>query len=68
MHIPGIKYIYLQSFMFVGVSVIEILHGKEAEEEDEGRTWQPVLHIDFFSYIVIFQHVLHFGVGISQIE
>ena len=24
-HIPAIKYVYMQNFMFVGVSVIEIL-------------------------------------------
>ena len=50
--------------------------GKEAEEEHgnavkiEITSITPVLHafLHFISDIVSFQHVIHFGVGISQIE
>ena len=63
--------------MFVGVSVIEILHGVQPEEakEEHGKTVKvhitritPV-HVlqDFLDFLVIisFQHVLHFDVGRS---
>ena len=51
--------------------------GKEAESEEHGNSVKveitsitPVLHafLDFFSDIISFQHVLHFGVGRNQIE
>ena len=62
-----IKYVYIQNFMFVGVSVIEILHGvqpeEEEDEEEHGKTVK--YHItsitsvlqdfsDFFSISLVF--------------
>ena len=44
MHIPVIKYVYMQNFMFVAVSVIEILEfnrkkrKKNMAEEEHGKT------------------------------
>ena len=32
---PVIKYVYMQNFMFAGISVIEILDTTQPEEEDE---------------------------------
>ena len=71
----------MQIFMFVGVSVIEILHAlqpkEEEEDEEHGNSVKisitcitPVLQaiLDFFSDIISFQHVFHLGVGRSQIE
>ena len=65
MHIPGIKYAYMQNFMFVGVTVIEILefNRPEEEEEEHGKTVKyhitsitPVLQdfADFFSISLVF--------------
>ena len=78
---PGIKYVFMQNFMFVGVSVIEILEfiqpEKDKDEEEHGKTVKyqitsitPVLKdfADFFLNIISFQHVLHFDSGINQIE
>ena len=77
MHTPRRKYVYMQIFMFVGVSVIEILLFNRKKKR---RTWQlceisitcitPVLQpiLDFFPDIISFQHVFHLGVGRSQIE
>ena len=71
-----IKYVYIQNFVFVGVSVIEILEFNQIEEE-HGKTVK--YHITkyyigftrfcrYFFNIIKFRHVLHFGVGRSQIE
>ena len=74
---PGIKYVYMQNFMFVGVSRLLRYWRRKEEEEEHGKTVKyhitsitPVLQdfADFFSDIISFQHVLHFGVGRSQIE
>ena len=49
--------------------VVEAEHGNSVKIEITYIT--PVLHafLDFFQvYIISFQHVLHFGVGRSQIE
>ena len=58
MHIPGIKYVYMQSFMFFGISVrYWSSTGKEKAEEEHGNSVKieitsitPVLHafLDFF--------------------
>ena len=55
-----IKYVYIQIFMFVGVSVIEI----EEAEEEHGKTVKyhitPVLQdfADFFSVSLVFNMFL----------
>ena len=73
MHIPGRKYVYIQIFRFVSVMVIEI-------RELRRRTWQNreipyykyytgfTRFCGFFLNTISFQHVLHFGVGKSQID
>ena len=70
----------MQIFMFVGVSVIEILQPEEEEEaeaeEDEEHgnsvkisiTCYYKLFLIFFPDIISFQHVFHLGVGRSQIR
>ena len=74
----------MQIFMFVGVSIIEILlfnrkkKEKKKKKKQMKNTWQlcenfsitPVLQaiLDFFPDIISFQHVFHLGVGRSQIE
>ena len=63
MHIPRIKYVYLQSFMFVGSSVIEILefNWKKEAEEQHGYSCNfnfYQIFFRFFSDIISFQHVL----------
>ena len=76
------KNVYMQIFMFVGFTVIEIRlfqpgEEEEAEDEEHGNSVKieitsitPVLRafLDFFSDVISFQHVSHFGDGISQIE
>ena len=69
----------MQSFMFVGVSVIEILE-LNWKRRSRRRTWQLcenlnykhytrfTYFLDFFADILSFQQVLHFCVGISQTE
>ena len=75
---------YMQIFMCVGVSVKDAFQpeeeeaeAEEEEEEDEehGNSVKiSVLHLYyklfliFFPDIISFQHVLHLGVGRSQIE
>ena len=66
MHIPGIKYACMQNFMFVGVTVTEMLefngkmkknmHGKTVKYHITSIT--PVLQdfADFFLNIISFQH------------
>ena len=58
--------VYMQNFMFV--CVLEEEHGKT--ENYHITSIIPVLQdvADFFLNIISFQHVLHFGVGRSQIE
>ena len=73
----------MQIFMLVGVSVIEILlfnpeeEAEEEEDEEHGNSVKisitcitPILQalLDFFPYIISFQHVFHLGVGRSQIQ
>ena len=71
------KYVDMQNFMFVGVSVIEI---RESIRRRRRRTWQNC-EIPYYKYytgftrvcrfflnIISFQHVLHFVVGRSEIE
>ena len=74
----------MQIFMFVGVSVIEILlfnrkkkKKQQQEDEEHGNSVKisitcitPVLQAipDFFPDIISFQHVFHLSVGRSQIE
>ena len=68
---PTIKYVYMQNFMFVGVSVIEILEFNQKKKKKMAKLWiTPVLQdfADFFLNIISFQHVPHFGIGRSQIE
>ena len=64
---PVIKYVYMQNFMLVGVSVIEILEFNAEEEEEHGKTVKyyitsltPVLQhfVDFFSISVVFNMFL----------
>ena len=62
----SIKYVYIQNFMFVGVSIIEILELQPEEEEDEEEHGKTVkYHItsitsvlqdfaDFFSISLVF--------------
>ena len=81
MHTPGRKYVYIQVFMCVGVSVIEILlFNKKKQKKKMMKNMAtvkisiscitPVLQaiLDFFPDIISFQHVFHLGVGRSQIE
>ena len=66
----------MQTFMFIGVSVIEILlfnRKKKKKQKKKKKTITcitPVLQaiLDFFPNIISFQHVFHLGVGRSQIE
>ena len=70
----------MQIFMFVGVSVIEILlfqPEEEEEAEEHGNSVKisitcitPVLQaiLDFFPDIISLQHVFHLGIGRCQIE
>ena len=65
---PPIKYVYLQNFMFVDVSVIEILvFNQKKKEEEHGKTVKyrftsitPVLQsfADFFSISLVFSMFL----------
>ena len=72
----------MQIFMFVGVSVIEILlfNRKKKKQKQKMKNMAtvkisitcitPVLQaiLDFFPDIISFQHVFHLGVGRSQIR
>ena len=73
----------MQIFMFVGVSVIEILLinrkklKKQKKKKNMATLWKISITcitlvlqaiLDFFSDIITFQHVFHLGVGRSQIE
>ena len=60
MHTPRKKYVYMHIFKFVGIVVIH------ANFHVVGIVSQAFLN--FFSDIISFQHVPHFGVGISEIE
>ena len=64
---PVLKYVYMQNFMFVGASVIDILefNRKKRKEEEHGKTVKyyniitsitPVLQdfADFFSILLVF--------------
>ena len=77
------KPLYMPIFMIVDASVVRFVSsiGKEEEEEPESEEHDnsvkieitcitPVLQafLDLFPDIISFQHVLHFGVGRSQIE
>ena len=74
MHTLRKKNVYMQIFMFVGVSVIEILLFNRKKNMTTLKISitciTPVLQaiLDFFPDIISFQHVLHLGVGRSQIE
>ena len=68
----AIKYVYMQNFMFVGVSVIEILEFNR-KKKNMAKLWNTILQVlhRFYKILLIFsqyQHVLHFGNGKSQIE
>ena len=63
----------MQIFIVVGF----VVQPEEEEDEEHGNSVKikitcitPVLRVflDFFSDIISFQHVPHFGIGISQIE
>ena len=65
MHIPAIKYVYIQNFMFVGVSVIEILEFNRKKKKKTNMakivkyritSITPVLQdvADFFSISLVF--------------
>ena len=70
-----IKY---QNFMFVGISVIEILefNQKKKMKKNMAKLGNTILQVyigftrfcRYFFNIISFRHVLHFGVGRSQIE
>ena len=73
MHTPGIKYVYMQIFMFDGFVVIEILlfnqEKKQKKMKNMGHHCEIEItsiiqaFLDLFGNIISFQHVLHFGVG-----
>ena len=68
MHIPGIKYIYMQSFMFVGVSVIEIL---KFNWKRSRRIWQHCENWNYKYYtcfIDFFQILLEFFIHVPAIK
>ena len=81
MHMPGKKYVYMQIFMFVGFVVIEIrlFNRKKKQKKQKLKKMKNSENLNymyytcftsffrFFSDIISFQHVPHFGVGISQI-
>ena len=67
----------MQIFMFVRVSVIEVLLFNRKKKQKKKNMVKieitciaPVLQafLNFFPVIISFQHVLHLGVGRSQIE
>ena len=77
-HMPIVKYVYMLNFMFIGVSVIEILEFKKRKKKK--NIWQNC-EIPYYKYytgftrfcrfflnIFSFQHVLDFDIGRSQIE
>ena len=59
---------FLSFVSSIGKEEAEELHGNSVKIEITSIT--PVLHafLDFFPGIISFQHVLHFGIGRSQIE
>ena len=67
-----IKYVCMQNFMFVGVSVIEILEFNQKKKMKKNCEIPYYIGFTrfcrFFSNIISFQHILHFGIGRSQIE
>ena len=72
---PPIKYVYMQNFMFVGVSVIEILefNQKMKKKKNMAKPYYKYYtgftrFCKFFLNIISFQHVSHFGIGRCQIE
>ena len=70
------KNLYMQIFMLVGVSIIEILLFNRKKKKMKNSVKisityiTPVLQafLDFFPDIISFQHVPHLDVGRSQIE
>ena len=73
-----IKYVYIQNFMFVGALVIEILEFNQKKKKKKIKKNMAIPYYKyyigftrfcrFFFNIISFRHVLHFGVGRSQIE
>ena len=57
MHTPGIKYVYMQIFMFVGVSVIEILLFNRKKKKKKNISLVPRLPPLARNYCVTFELV-----------
>ena len=53
-----IKYIYIQNFMFVGVSIIEILEFNQKKKKMR-RTWQNC-EIPYYKYYIVLQDFADF--------
>ena len=67
---PGKNNIYMQFFMLVGVSVIDILlFNRKKKQNDIATQIETTSFLKKISpNIISIQHVLHFVVGRSQIE
>ena len=65
---PAIKYVYKQNFMFVGVSVIELLFNQKKKNMAKTVKSHITGFADIFLNIISFQDVPHFSVGRSPIE
>ena len=49
---PPIKYVYMQYFMFVGISVIEIYTGVQPEEDEEEHGKTVKYHITSITQVL----------------
>ena len=74
---PPIKYMYMQNFMFVGVSVIEILEFNQKKEEEDGKTVKyhitsitPVLQhfADFFTISISLVFNMFFTFALVEVK
>ena len=75
MHTPGRKYVYMQIFMFVGVSVIEILlfNRKKKKQKQKQKKMKNmatllkfrlhVLHLYYKLFLIFFQISLAFNMS-----